>query len=194
MAARPLSVLVVLEKPSALELICVAFPPGLCCFPFRHSLRGVLGSPTTVAVVCTNGYLCENAVPTVRNPFDYFDAGLERVPQQARLGEVRRLRQAVKNADVVIVCPDCDRAGFIIAADVKRVSEDANPRAVFLRAFCSGVSVKEVQLAFTRLVDLDETLAIPALASHEIHLRAGAAFSALNTAGLSPLWGGFRVV
>ncbi len=84
------------------------------------------------------------------------------------------LKKIAGEADEVIIATDADREGESIGVEALNYMKGANPKIKIKRAYFSAITKKDLETAFSKLVDVDYNFADSADARREIDLIWGA--------------------
>ena len=96
----------------------------------------------------------------------------------------QNLASEARTADMLMIWTDCDREGEHIGYEIAEHCRSVNPRIRVTRARFSALIPSQIQHACMGPVDIDLAAAHSVEARQQIDLRAGAAFSRLQTNGL----------
>jgi DNA topoisomerase-3 len=115
------------------------------------------------------------------DPFDLFTAPIRKQVPEKNKDIERNLQQVARLSTWLVLWLDCDREGENIGAEVVEVCMKANPRLQISRARFSSLTRGEITHAVHNLTNIDMGAVHAVDARSEIDLRAGAAFSRLQT-------------
>jgi len=129
------------------------------------------------------------------SPSALFDAPIESNVSSDMHPLLEMLQKESRKADALILWLDCDREGEAIAAEVREVCTEANPRLnankVF-RAKFSTVLPQEIYRALRSLGRVNEAFVHAVEARSELDLRVGAAFTRFQTLRLQKRFDGLQ--
>lgn len=115
------------------------------------------------------------------NAFALFTAPIiSRIPKEA-LQVAQNLTTEARTADMLMIWTDCDREGEHIGYEIMQHCRAVRRSIIVKRARFSALIANQVQAACVTPVDLDLDAAHAVSARQEIDLRAGAAFTRLQT-------------
>lgn len=96
----------------------------------------------------------------------------------------QNLQNEARRADVLMIWTDCDREGEQIGYEIEQHCKKARASLLVKRARFSALIANQIHRACTSPVDLDYNAAYAVEARQQIDLRAGAAFTRLQTTAL----------
>lgn len=96
----------------------------------------------------------------------------------------QNLHNEARRADVLMIWTDCDREGEQIGYEIEQHCKKARASLLVKRARFSALIANQIHRACTSPVDLDYNAAYAVEARQQIDLRAGAAFTRLQTTAL----------
>lgn len=100
------------------------------------------------------------------------------------LDVAENLRVEARKCQILVIWTDCDREGEYIGSEIAQICSQANPRIEIFRARYSALTTAELNRSLRNIARLDERQIAAAELRSELDLRAGAAFTRLQTTQL----------
>lgn len=117
---------------------------------------------------------------------ELFRAGIVSEVNMKMRDVAENLRLEARKAQLLIIWTDCDREGEYIGSEVAQICQEANAKIEVYRARYSSLTRAELRRSIQNMTRLDFRLVAAAELRSEIDLRAGAAFTRLQTLRFRP--------
>lgn len=117
---------------------------------------------------------------------DLFRANIVAEINQKMRDVAENLCIEARKAQVLVIWTDCDREGEYIGSEIAQICQGANPKVDVYRARYSSLTRFELRRSLQNVSRLDTRLVAAAELRSEIDLRAGAAFTRLQTLRFRP--------